>query len=345
MVLQPVSRPAAAAEPALTGPVGACGAALSRLPDARPALPPAWARPDQVTWSPAALLELARLRITLLTAARQAVIQARQVQQMLRTSALPNGERLVAQEYGLEADNAPLTIALDPDMGSALGSLSGRVGQGGRLEDLELRLNFQAFVPDTRANGTNRHVIENDRIVAHELTHAIMARTMDFASLPAWFAEGTAEYIAGGGERAARALRLYGPALRSALGRPWQNSSAEYAAAYLAVRFLDETTAVAGGIRRVMQELKAGRSLDVAIAATGAYGSEQELLDAFQGPAGARWLRGLELKGAGARSTNSGPAVVPDTTVPARRDPLTGFREQWAPLPWHLALQAYGHWR
>jgi hypothetical protein len=200
------------------------------------ASPPAWAKPDLLTFSPGALALLSRLRASLMATMSKEYVQARQVQQMLQTTALPNAERVVARDLGLRADNAPLTIFIERDMGGALGSASGWVTDGGRLDRLELRFNLKAFTPDTRSNGRNAHV-ENDRIVAHELTHLVMARTMDFADLPEWFLEGTAEYVAGAAERTRKAYRAHGFSLLKLPSRTWQNTSEEYAAAYLAVRY------------------------------------------------------------------------------------------------------------
>lgn len=317
---------------------------LPGLLGALAALPLGWSRPDQLTFSPAALLQLARLRTNPMANINPQMLQARRAQQMLATQALPNAERLVEQEYGLRADNAPLTIILEPDMGEALGSASGYIEPDGRLIDQELRLSLTALLPNPGANATNGRKVENDRIVAHEVTHLVMGRTMNFVALPDWFTEGTAEYIAGGAERAVSALRRRGPGLLSLLEGPWQNTSDEYATAYLAVRFLDEKAADGGGIRRVMHGLNGGKSLDGAIAATGAFGSEQDLLARFMGDEGRRWLAGLRLTGAGAKSGNYGPHVVPDTRGPTSSDPLRGFRERWAPLPRQLALQAYTVW-
>lgn len=305
-------------------------------------LPLGWARPDELSFSPGALLHLIRMRSAAMASANREMLQNRQVQHMLKTTALPNAERVVARDYGLRADNAPLTIILEPDMGGALGSASGHVVPGGRLDRLELRFSLSAFRPDTRSNGKNTHV-ENDRIVAHELAHLVMARTMDFASLPEWFAEGTAEYIAGGSERASNAVRQHGFSLFKMLNYAWQNTSAEYAAGYLAVRFLDERTESVGGIRAIMSNLAAGDSLDEAIAATGVYQNVRHLLDDLQGPDGRKWLAGLDLSGAGAKSSDHGPRVVPDT--PTSKGTLDGFQERWAPLPSTAVFEAYDLWR
>jgi len=55
------------------------------------------------------------------------------------------------------------------------------------------------FSPISMPNGEGSW-ISNDRIIAHEKTHAIMGRTTNMRDLPIWFVEGTAEFYAGADE-------------------------------------------------------------------------------------------------------------------------------------------------
>jgi flagellin len=201
------------------------------------------------------------------------------------------------------------------------------------------------FAPDTGPNGVNGHVIQNDRIIAHEMTHLIMGRNMDMAALPDWFAEGTAEYIAGGAERVSLSLRHNSPqALLSNLMKPWAGDSDSYAAGYLAVRFLDQATAEGGGLRAVMSRLMEGDTLDQAIATVslGQYqDSRQFLTDFARGGTGLAFMRTIDLSGRdpGSIRPGAGPAIVADSGVHSDQ-PLQGFRIQWpSPLEGLTALQ------
>lgn len=280
--------------------------------------------------------DLGALREALQQAQRniQEVRQRQGVLDTLKSSALQQAEVLVEKYYGLRADGAPLRVALEEDMGGALAAVSYRYDRDGRATNQTLHISLQAFSPDAGPNGTNGHVIENDRIVAHELTHAVMGRTMNFRDLPEWFREGTAEYIAGGAERVGLQLKHLSPqGLMEQLARPWSSDSAQYAAAYVAVRYLDQVTAEGGGLKAVMSRLQAGDSLDQAIAGVsgGAFADTRHLLrHAVDGGAGAAFLRAIEVRGRdpGSIKPGAGPDIVPDQGA-RMQQPLRGFRVDW----------------
>jgi flagellin len=217
-------------------------------------------------------------------------------------------------------------------LGNALAAISYMYDRRGRMVNEVLHLNMSQFVPDSSPNGTNQHIIQNDRIIAHEITHAIMGRNMDWRNLPEWFKEGTAEYIAGAGERAHLALAYLSPQqLVSQAAADWQGDSPQYAGAYLAVRFLDVITANGGGLKAIMGRLKAGDSLDTAIAqvSEGAFPSTESFLRQWE-KQGVAFLRSLDLSGKdpGAIGQAKGPDVVPDVGRKANQ-PMQGFRIIW----------------
>ncbi|HLN61831.1 MAG TPA: flagellinolysin [Symbiobacteriaceae bacterium] len=302
---------------------------------------------------------LAALRETLAQARRNAEVmdQRKQVMNTLKTSALRQAEALVDKYYGLKGDGATLGVVFDDNLEGALASLSYVYDQQGRMVNQQMHINMKEFLPDSGPNGTNSHVIQNDRIVAHEMTHAVMGRNMDMAVLPDWFAEGTAEYIGGGAERVSLMLNHYSPTqLINRLQQPWEGDSSQYAAAYVAVRYLDESAAAGGGIKAVMASLKEGDSLDKAISTVsgGQWADTRQFLQELTGGQGAAYLRTIDLSGrdAGSIKPGPGPAVVPDMGVRTEQ-PLRNFRVQW-PLvtdglsfggtytPWPVALGAYG---
>jgi hypothetical protein len=309
-------------------------------------------------WNPAAL------RQTLLQARQNAEVmeQRRQVLDTLKSSVLRGAEALVDEYFGLKGDGATLGVVFDDHMEGALASVRFAYDRNGRMVNQTLHINMSEFVPDTGPNGTNRHVIENDRIIAHELTHVIMGRNLNMAALPDWFAEGTAEYVAGGAERVGFMLQHYSPArLMNRLQQRWEGDSSQYAAAYIAVRFLDEAAQAGGGLRAIIAQLKEGASLDKASAkvSEGRFADTAHFLsEVAAGGQGARFIAGMDLSGrdAGSIRTGPGPSVVPDTGS-KREQPLQNLKVQWplitegfsfggAPgfggfTPWTVALGAY----
>jgi flagellin len=202
------------------------------------------------------------------------------------------------------------------------------------MKDMQLHINVSQFIPDTSSNGTNDHVIENDRIIAHEMTHAVMGRSMNIANLPDWFMEGTAEYVAGAAERVSLSLQRMSPG--GLLGRvlqPWYGDSPQYAASYLAVRYLDHATEDGGGIRQVMADLQAGRSLDEAIrdVSGGRYEGEEDFLVSFARKGeGEAWMKSIDLSGREPGSIRPAKSrdVVPDGGR-VQQQPLKGFHITW----------------
>lgn len=327
--------------------------------------PSTWSRPDQLAISAQALTlsRLSRMWGALgwlfgqpgssgpagwtddLSGLRQALAEIQQqaetarlrgaVLDTLKSSVLRESEKLVDKYFGLKADGGPLRLVLEDDMEpGVLAYVSYTYDSRGRAVNPSMHLNMAELTPDTGPNGINGHTIENDRIIAHELTHAIMGRMLDMRSLPTWFIEGTAEYIAGGAERLASNLNRRGAAavLGAPLG-PWQSDSLHYAGGYLAVRYLDHATAAGGGIKAVMAQLKGGASLDQAIAAVsgGAYRDTADFLTAFAREGeGLAFLRSLDLTGrdAGSVKAGAGPLVVDDRKA-ASSQPMQGFRVVW----------------
>lgn len=282
--------------------------------------------------------------------AQQRVGTEQSVIRTLKTSVLRQAEALVERSYGLKADGANLRVVFDGDMGNALASVWYQYDSRGRMVDEELHLNPDEFSPDAGPNGTNNHVIQNDRILAHELTHAVMGRNMDVRALPDWFMEGTAEYVAGGAERVHIVLERLSPqAMLARLNRPWEGDTTQYAAAYIATRYLDQVTTAGGGLKAIMAELRAGANLDEAIrkVSGGTFADTEAFLAALVDKgAGVAFLRTIDLSGVSPGSiagVRRGADVVPDTGTPSSQ-PLRGFRVQWPsaladlrvthPVPW-----------
>lgn len=192
----------------------------------------------------------------------------RRVLDGLKTGWLSSAEQMVKQYYGIEGDGVKITVNLDTTDGGAgvLASVSGNV-VGGKYTNLHLNLDMADFGGgDTRDGGGSPYY--NDRVVAHEMAHAVMSRTMNFTALPQWFVEGTAELIQGADERV-RSSIASGNSVAAIVGGV-AGGGFVYEGGYLASRYLHDKLkglGVEGGIKGVMQHLSenAGSTLDQAL--------------------------------------------------------------------------------
>jgi Ca2+-binding RTX toxin-like protein len=115
-----------------------------------------------------------------------------------------------------------------------------------------------------------------DRVIAHEMVHAVMARNMNNSQLPGWFTEGTAEFIHGADERVKGDASIIGlesnfiQLFKTTAGSP--STSAGYSVSYIAVKLLDKEIRNHGGagIKEVFDQLKTGKTLDQALIAVSA---------------------------------------------------------------------------
>ncbi|WP_157796281.1 flagellinolysin [Bacillus xiapuensis] len=253
---------------------------------------------------------------------------------------LTNSEKLISGQYGLQAaaDDAPLDIQFVQNSGD------GRVawvqgsyypsGSDGRYFNQKLVLDMSDFSPVEMPNGGGSW-ISNDRIIAHEMVHAVMGRTMNFRDLPTWFKEGAAEFIAGADERLANDLAAAGNdfnALKKNIDA-WNSTSADYSAGYAAVKYLNAE--IAGEMRALFNEMK--------LSSLG--GKEKTLDEALND------LIGMDTAGfiadfkANATLANSGIvlgdadtgaigggddySVIPDIENANLSNPLESFSEKW----------------
>jgi len=206
----------------------------------------------------------------------------------------------------------------------------------GKATSQELHLDVSDFLPATLPNGGTAPMYD-DRIIAHEMVHAVMGRTMNFASLPTWFKEGTAEFIHGADERLAGDIAANGggAAGRNAVVNAidaWASDSLHYSSGYAAAKYLDSK--IGGGIKTVMTQLSANPTwnLDQAInaASGGTYATTAAFIADFKAN-GAAFIASLNLADADTGAVGGGTAssVVADLAGPATTDPLAGFVEEW----------------
>jgi len=182
--------------------------------------------------------------------------------------------------YGIAAGGVNITLNLETvangesdGVGGTLASVSSTSIDGnGIWQDITLNIDMEDFASDPLL-ALNLH---QDRVLAHELTHAVMSQNMNLAAAPLWFVEGTAEFIHGGDKRVTDDITTHTSAtLVAGLGASigGDDVAGIYSAGYLAVKMIDaelrEAQTSAGstinGIKELMQELAAGSSMDAAL--------------------------------------------------------------------------------
>lgn len=173
----------------------------------------------------------------------------------LKIGWLNEAENLIRTYFGIEGDGRPLTIGLDNSDGASgvLAYVEGLVAADGSWYNLHMQFDMADFGPPN---------LSSDRIVAHELAHAVMARTMNFSALPNWFREGTAELIHGADERLAAGIA--GSSVAAVVATVGGGFS--YESAYAASRYLHSELkgmGVEGGIKAVMQYLDQDQTADL----------------------------------------------------------------------------------
>ena len=274
---------------------------------------------------------------------------------------LENAEQIVQQYYGLTADGATLTIDLTGFTDGAGGTAAQVAGSTvdpvtGKIGTLKLQIDMADFVPANPPNGGNAPLY-NDRIILHEMVHAIMDRTVNMASMasPAadqtWFIEGVAELIHGGDERLNATLNGVGmaglmarAATFSSGAGTWGGTSDDYSAGYAAARYLHnqiKAAGHAGGMKDLLSWMAAnsGSTLDQAIAANTTYADADMFLADFQNPGtGLTYVSGMNLANtdtgaiggldADGGAVKDAAGVIGDTGTYSD-NPLVGFTEDW----------------
>ncbi len=274
----------------------------------------------------------------------------------LKASWFRNSEQLIIDHYGLTGDGASLAIEFENDSSSStLAYVQGQVGSGGKVVNQKMVINLPYFTPADLPNGGTAPFYA-DRIIAHEMVHAVMGRTMNLVGLPTWFSEGAAEFIHGADERVSGDLTAAGGGstgantLAGLVDDTWASNSASYSAGYAAVRYLHARIKGAGGsgIIDVMTYLKnnAGSDLNAALqgisngaysAGLGATGTANSFYKDFIADGnGSTFIQAMNLANAdtgaiGGADADGGTArtatsVIPDTNSPTD-DPLQGFNE------------------
>jgi flagellin len=227
----------------------------------------------------------------------------------LKSGWLQESVDLVQTHYGLSSSNRNLNVVVSSGTpGGTLASVNSGwsiAGATATLTSLTLNIEEVDFDPSTGADGENFMTgsgsgMYNDRIIAHEMVHAVMADTMGdaFYDLPEWFKEGAAEFIHGADERlkndvvasggivnlANRAADLITGVL-SWGATPPADMSKNYSAGYFALKFMD--LALVGGktMADLMNDIKNGMGIDGGIANNTTYMSAAAFAGGLQASA------------------------------------------------------------
>jgi len=271
----------------------------------------------------------------------------------LQSSWLQQSETIIKDYFGLEADgNVQLKIVLDPTTtASAFVSF-----YDAPTNTMELHIDVGEFETLYAAyDGGATTVLDSlDQLIAHEMTHAVMAATTNLEEFPLWFTEGAAEFIPGGDSRLSSVLTTLGgnnSTNRQAVvdnidnmdgvsDPAWTATHLEYATAYVATRYLDSIAP--GGVPNVLTYLSGdgSRTMDDYFAQAGIAGitSQADFAADFK-TNGEAFIAGMDLSnndtgGIGGADASGGTrdttysGTIPDTQN-LTDDPLVGFVEVW----------------
>ena len=265
---------------------------------------------------------------------------------------LEDSENIISNMFGLTSKtNAAMSIeftTFTDGVGGTAARVVSSVGPSGYGTNLKLQIDMADFTPPNLPNGGNPPVY-NDRIILHEMVHAVMSQTVNWGALAndpnaKWFVEGTAEFIHGADERvfADTGGNTAGgrAAVAAALTDGFQQTSLDYSAGYTATRYLHEKIKAAGGAgikdMLVYMNQNPTATLDQAFAnAThGLYANNAAFLADFAAN-GAAFINTFNFAnddtGAiGGSDVDGGPvktaeSIVPDTASKSGPDVLVGF--------------------
>lgn len=267
----------------------------------------------------------------------------------LQTSWLQQSETIIKDYFGLQADgNVTLKIVLDSDVeGSASAFVSFYDAPTNTME-LHIDVSLLEGIYAARDGGNPNAGNTYDQLIAHEMTHAVMAATTNLEQFPLWFTEGAAEFIPGGDSRLSNVLGSFSAqqvvdgidTMDGANDPAWTTTQQEYATAYVATRYLDSIAT--GGVPKALNYLSGGanRTMDDYFAQAGITGiaSQADFAADFK-TNGAAFIGTFNLAnndtgGIGGADASGGTRVtteigtIPDTAN-LTDNPLVGFLEVW----------------
>jgi flagellin len=128
----------------------------------------------------------------------------------LFTNWFAESERMISDSFGLKVtDKQEMSLVFDDDPNSEFAATVSYSTSNddtlSRAQQQTLTIYTKSFPIGKKPDGGLAPQF-SDRIIAHEMVHAVMGRTMDMDVLPSWFKEGAAELIQGADENVYNAL-------------------------------------------------------------------------------------------------------------------------------------------
>lgn len=287
------------------------------------------------------------------------------VVEALKMGWLERAEELIRNNYGIEADGASIYIDITSFSDGAGGTLAQVAfspgGPDGRATNIRLQIDMADFTPPNLPNGGSAPMYA-DRVIAHEMVHAIMGRSVNITSLGTtsmWFVEGAAEFIHGADERLAGDLYMAAGATQAEKAEDvlsvlsvggWGGTSKDYSAGYVATRYLHQKlkdAGHAGGVKDFFAYLSGPGAPTMNDAMQHFFGTgagnasytEASFISEVKGTDGVNFLLGMNLSNAdtgaiGGLDADGGQEltaedVVGDIGSSYGEDVLAGFDETW----------------
>jgi len=186
----------------------------------------------------------------------------------LTTSGMAESEALIEKYYGLVGSGDMTLNIVQGALGGASASVTS-IYEDNKPKAISLTLNIDlAHIDVSQLPNGSTGILAFDRILAHEMVHAVMAKNMDISQLPFWFKEGVAEFIHGADDRVKADLAKFSSQADFNASFRTTSDSLEstkaYSAGYIAVKYLDFTIRQYGGIgiREVFDLLKSGKTIN-----------------------------------------------------------------------------------
>lgn len=201
----------------------------------------------------------------------------------LKSGWLDDAQNKIQTYFGLTPSNYNMEVYFHDDISNgALAYISSSKYADGSLAALSLHVSEQDFQPNAGDSGTNAISssptgMTNDMILAHELTHAVIADQIKDRP-PTWFNEGCAEFLVGRDNQLKVVTNNSNPADVTGLvnaaadlveNENWNGTGAyfNYSVGYFATKFLEQKLVDNGSsLVDVFNDLKAGANLETAIA-------------------------------------------------------------------------------
>ena len=287
---------------------------------------------------------------TPLTATEQRIVDD------LQSSWLEQSEIIIKDYFGLQAaGDVTLKVVLEDSIVGATASVSYSNENGGApTNTMQLNIDVTEFTAlYASLDGGNQSAFDSmDQLIAHEMTHAVMAATTNLEQFPMWFVEGTAQFIPGADTSVDQVLTGLGgnnPTNRATVidnidnldtAGEFGGSATDYATAYIATRYLDSIAP--SGVPSVLSYLSADgdRTMDDYFTQAGIPGISNiaEFATDFKANAetmfSAMDLTNPDTGGIGGADATGGTrdttwsGSIPDTSNPTD-NPLSGFIEVW----------------